>query len=752
MPDFAEFFTTATGHLGGPPPYQERIAGTTFEDIPDTLILPTGSGRTETILSLWLWRIYSKEPGIPRRLVYCLPSGALTEHTAIKVKKWLWNLKLNRKVDIRFLAGGSEGYMSNINLGRECIIVGTQEVLLSGALNHMYGQRPGIWPIASALLNNDSMWVMDEARTMGAGLGTSLQLDAFRRACGTFGPSRSVWISAVKGPLGTKDNPEKNRRVLSIEDPAGDGARIRRIDLPTRDGRYTDTDAKKLLDLRGGGSMAVILNSVDRAQRLYSAVKGVQGQMRCVLVHPRFRADDRARLSREIHGINEDTNVVVISTQALESGTDLSVQTLVTELAPWPAMVNRIGRCRGADSSAYWIDIDGPYRPHNPVYDEMGGSRKVLEEIEGRAVPASTLPVSPGTDDIHGAISLQEVKKLYDTTQDIGGDPVDVSRFVGDDNPEALVFWSREGRRSRWNELCGMELGELRRFVSGHRGMCTCWDSKTMKWAEMGDDDAYPGMIARIEPSAGGYSQEMGLYTGYRGPVGEVFPQARQDRRSGRDVTLREHTQDVVDEADWILSGLGVGAEYSNAVRTAAQWHDVGKMHRIFQEFLGPNVEGTSDEIWAKSGRKEYDKDAKDRRDYERHGFRHEVASAMAFTAVHDGEEHDLAAYLVMSHHGIVRVVLRGPADVPGDMIAGVVHGEALSDRGYSVHEGVTVPAGIILDTSISGKGERRPWSARTSSLLDGHGPFRLSYLESILRKADWAASAKEDLAPDGKR
>jgi CRISPR-associated endonuclease/helicase Cas3 len=38
----------------------------------------------------------------------------------------------------------------------------------------------------------------------------------------------------------------------------------------------------------------------------------------------------------------------------------------------------------------------------------------------------------------------------------------------------------------------------------------------------------------------------------------------------------------------------------------------------------------------------------------------------------------------------------------------------------------------------------RPSWAARTQALLGELGPFRLAYLEALLRVADWRASAAE--------
>ena len=376
---FQDFFDLATG--SAPYPYQVRLAeGSSF---PTLLKAPTGSGKTEAAVLAWLWRWQEHaEESIrrktPRRLVYCLPMRTLVEQTVGRVEGWISNLGLESQVGVVALMGGEPRTQWYLHPEKPFIVVGTQDMLLSRALNRGYGSSPSMWPVEYGLLNNDSLWIMDEVQLMANGLPTSTQLAGLRQKLQTFGPTGSLWMSATVQPgwLATIDHPAPlDSQVLELDqdDLANPGLgkrhNARKIVSEvtiTKSARYARDMAGLIAEKHVPGTLTLaIVNTVERAQEVYREInhsRRISLEAERVLVHSRFREEDRRRKNVSISATPGKTTpgMVVVATQAVEAGVDISARTLITELAPWPSMVQRFGRCnrRGDDEPGeiFWVD------------------------------------------------------------------------------------------------------------------------------------------------------------------------------------------------------------------------------------------------------------------------------------------------------------------------------------------------------------------------------------------------------------
>lgn len=766
---FDEFFEQATKHK--PYPYQKRFAES--EKI-SVINIPTGTGKTATaILGLWLWnRLQNKN--VPKRLIYCLPMRVLAEQTKTKVDEWLKNLKLDGKIGVELLIGGSEDKIERILPNKEYIIIGTQDKLISGALNRAYGNMPSTWPIVFGLLNNDSMWVMDEVQIMENAFPTSIQLNHFREQFETYGPHKTVWMSATINPdwMETVDSPKNKFNIHELEEEDYDDRlkernnakkTLRKAPIEVKK-NYNKKDLEALLKLHNEGSLtAIMVNTVKRAQEIYKILSEIIAEkskdVECHLIHSRFRGAERADLNNLINNLNKNDNKIIVSTQVLEAGVDISVKTMITELAPWASMVQRFGRCNRdgkTDGTVYWVGLDKDvYAPYEE--QEIKHAEKMVEEYQDKSISPNNLPKIEEIKFFDSVLRRQDVINLFDTAPDLSGNHIDVSRFVRNMRCDlgVDVFWrdkadlEKEKLPDR-DELCNVPLGELKELLKVKNGHV--WDHVEKRWSRIYPQNLYPGMTVMLNSEDSGYSREIGWDVAITEEVEQIETQKTvpeihsDDSKSIQNqiVTLESHTRHVVDETqEFLKSNTGIGNDVKNAAYVAAKYHDVGKNHHIFQNAIRDGIieegmDGTA--IYAKGPKLKH---------YEIPGFRHEVASALAYLKQEksDDELEDLVAYLIMSHHGKIRLSLRNFTKVAQKnkkYILGInVEGDLLKEFSSSI---VSIPeTKFNMSLANVGRTDGNPsWAERTIGLVEEFGPFRLGYLEALFRRADWYASEKE--------
>lgn len=763
--NFEDFFEAATKN--SPYPYQKQLAE---EDIPSVIKVQTGAGKTEAaVLSVWLWRRLNNG-NTPRRLVYCLPRRTLVEQTVHRIQTWLCNLDLNDRIGVVLLMGGSRDNDFEMHPGKEYVIVGTQDMLISGALNRAYGQSPYRWPITFGILNNDCMWVMDEVQLMENALPTSVQLDAFRRSFKTLGSCRTIWMSATIDPkwLKTTDSPREHISECRLTDRDYDDQVLgQRSNAPKRLHRsqidmtkgYDRKSAKYLGSLHRKGTItAIMVNTVKRAQDLYDAFR--EEGYDCTLIHSRFRATERAKLNQLVHDMNEGCNKIVITTQVLEAGVDISVRTLITELAPWSSMVQRLGRCnrKGAldDADVYWIDI--PDEKNYAPYDKsaMDEAKKRLSELDNQSVSPRHLPDSDEPNVFDVVLRRRDLLDLFDTTADLSGNHTDASRFVRTirQQIDVGVFWRDSDKKSApaRNEICSVPVEELRDLLKKAKTHGLVWNYADDQWQEISASEIFPGQTIMLDSAVGGYSVSRGWDKRYVGKVEAIgnthitndSHDADPQSLSSRPVTLEDHTVHVLEEVRSILGRLKfLDDNLKNAIVEAVRYHDIGKAHTVFQSTMLRGMIDPVDEgrIWAKS-----------QKDGIRHsipGFRHEAASALAYLSHADqqtGHLKDLAAYLIASHHGKVRLTLRNVSARRHDdsYLLGInTRGDHLPKFTSGIVSIDDTDLNMDL-AQIGMTGAGQSWVDRMISLLERHGPFQLAYMELLVRASDMLASKKE--------
>jgi CRISPR-associated endonuclease/helicase Cas3 len=656
---------------------------------------------------------------------------------------------------------------------RPLILVGTQDQLLSRALNRGYGMSRYLWPVHFALLNNDCQWVFDEVQLMGVGLSTSVQLQAFRERLHTFGSGQSMWMSAtldagrldtidVRGRKWTEAALEKDDLADPVLEARWKAAKpLQRAKAPATNVKAC---AEEVAQAHVPGTLTlVVVNRVARAQAVFQALRSLADSVPIRLLHARFRPAERTAIQNEI--LSADWSGIIVSTQAVEAGVDISARTLFSDLAPWSSLVQRFGRLnrrgewRASESRARWFDLPPddeeaalPYTPQ-----ELADARKLVAECSDVGPSSlenvrteSALPALP-------VLRRRDLLQLFDTEPDLAGHDLDVSPYIrGTQEVDVQVAWRQWDGEAPPNdapeivrdELCTVGIYALLKLQKAARVRPWRWNGAKGSWEQVAR--VVPGMVLLLPASAGGYEGSLG-WTGQpahlatpvsvRGPAPDSDDTETYTFRSSRFVSLAEHASDTADEVMRLQRLIELPSLPWDQLLRAARWHDLGKAHEVFQAMLLQSLDPADPKRgqgpWAKS-------DGQGGRGARPH-FRHELASALALLA-HGGS--DLEVYLVAAHHGKVRVTLRarpGEREHPdGRLFAlGVWDGDVLPP--VDLGAATIVPATeLSLDCMQVGSGTGgRSWLDRMSALLEQHGPFRLAFLESIVRVSDWRATAR---------
>lgn len=774
---YDDWFEQATGN--SPYAYQRALAAAGRP--PSVLEVPTGSGKTQAVLGAWMFQRAARRA--PLRLVYALPMRTLVEQTAEVAVEMRARAGLEPdQLPIHILMGGAEPPAEDwrVTPNRSQILIGTIDMLLSRALNRGYAESRFAWPIAFGLLNSDCRWVFDEVQLMGPARVTSAQLDGLRAKLGTDLHCESMWVSATvdRAKLATVDRPLLGD-VLELDKSDHTGGLAARLTATKTLQRVEVEDAnpaRQLAELcvsrhEAGTRTLVVLNTVRHAQDVYRDVSRLidEDGPAPVLVHSRYRPGDREAHLAAALASTSGRGTIVISTQVIEAGVDMSSRTLITALAPFSSIVQRLGRCNRAGeheaANVVWLDLGeigddkrahaaaAPYLPA-----DLRASQAVLRPLEGESLsPARLGDLSVRETEGNTAIlRRRDLLDLFDTSPDLSGSDIDIAPFIRtDDERTVSVFFRALGPgpavRIDADEQPMPEPAEIVQVPRSDLSKRAVWihDHVDGGWLQPTGGRVPPGASVLLAAEDAGYEGELGWSPGRaKRPVEVIVTHdtSRTDSFSS-DVagtepeTLLAHLEAVAAEADSLAAAMDLNAR-REVLRVAGALHDLGKAHPVFQELMHSVIAEADGEVWAKSGTRGGR--------YRRRFFRHELASALTLPAVAESldlGEVPLTRYLIGAHHGKVRLSIRPapteepPPDLPegGRFALGLVDGDALP---------VTqTPLGstpqLTLDLTPMELGAEDSWTDAALRLRDDPaiGPFRLGLLEAVLRVADWRVS-----------
>lgn len=714
-PDYASWFRATSGHPR-PHEWQCRLASD-YACRSRLVRIPTGLGKTLGVLSVWLYhRVLRGDEIWPRRLVWTLPMRVLVEQTVAVAQDvlaqadLLWDGKPDThggKVGVHLLMGGEEAGEWRLHPEKSAILVGTQDMLLSRALNRGYGSSRARWPTEYGLITSDALWVFDEVQLMDVGLATSAQLQAFRdeEVDRQLRPCHSWWMSATLQPSWLRSVDTEAHHEAWCMDPTEVSAEHRsggaweanrflaRDPIPAKDAE--EFAARVLAEHEQapaeshGKITLVVCNTVDRAVETVDALHASGRKRGVELVHGRFRPAERESwrerfLCREACTSNADR--IIVATQVVEAGVDISAGRLVTELAPWPSLVQRFGRCARYGGEGRVVVVDrgreekeaAPYAVSelNAAWGALAELPDLridtLEDFERGLAPerrATLYPYEP-----EHLLLRREADELFDTTPDLTGADLDISRFIrSGEERDVLIFWrdvDAQGppptvqpqrrelcsvpflRASEW--LCGKDskTSPKPKLKDGMRAWV--WDWLDGAWVVATRALLRPGRVVCVEASCGGYLPERGfspkskqvvapVSAAVKPPAAVQALAAAEASQNGENLSFSEwktiscHSCEAASEVQRLAEALGLPDAICEALRLAALWHDVGKSHPAFQGAIRADDRPERQDLAKAPGRAWLSAPNAYRfaggRET-RPGFRHEMGSALALFAV----------------------------------------------------------------------------------------------------------------------
>ena len=431
---FEEAFTDLTGH--GPYPWQRRLYDRLAKgDVPGALGIPTGLGKT-SVIPVWLIALSDslKRQGavrVPMRLVYIVDRRVIVDQaseTALEIAEKIGGTHSAADglppLSVSTLRGGggmADGRDWLRNPDKPAVIIGTVDMVGSRLFFSGYGAGKKIRPFYAGMLGQDSLVVLDEAHLSPA-LERSLA-DMEKIAAGvpnSMRPPKVLFMSATRRP----DHDALD--VLSL-----DGADLKY--KAVRD-RYDAQKSLSLTDARKNDLSAVIASEalkmtgrtivyVQKPSDAARVTKSLQDAGKdAVMLTGTLRGFERDMLTR--HGGPSGTNAeedakgvrargphadaailqrakifgrflqrpsnepriqcYLVSTSAGEVGADFDADDMVSDLAPFDSLVQRLGRVNrsgGRSSKVVVVHSDDAIRKSKAISGQLEATLALLKDL-----------------------------------------------------------------------------------------------------------------------------------------------------------------------------------------------------------------------------------------------------------------------------------------------------------------------------------------------------------------------------------
>ncbi|CAN5607307.1 CRISPR-associated helicase/endonuclease Cas3 [soil metagenome] len=359
----------------GPYGYQVAVISALLNGRNVILSVPTGAGKTWASVIPFLYAQANPDIHFPKKMIYSLPLRALANSIHEDVKK---------VTD----ASIQTGEYSEDKYFEKDIIFSTIDQTLSNFLCFPLPLSKRQANVnAGALIGSylvfDEFHLLDHQLSMATTLGSLRMLDNLCRCCIMTATLSDDYMKALKENL-------SNYKIITLDEFPDDREKISSL-LPKENKKKikvldTTISAKSIAEKHNKKTI-VICNRVETAQKIYQDLMGLDlsgfqnvtglDKNNVICLHSRFFDKDRKAKEdrlKSLFGKDTDKNeqAILIATQVIEAGMDISCKVMHTEISPVNSFLQRVGR------SARFINETG----HVFIYDLLGIEEKEKIQLE----------------------------------------------------------------------------------------------------------------------------------------------------------------------------------------------------------------------------------------------------------------------------------------------------------------------------------------------------------------------------------
>lgn len=341
-----DFFKSIIGN--SPYDYQLKVAEILLSGKNVILSVPTGAGKTWAAVIPFLFAQKNPNISFPQKMIYSLPLRTLANSIYEDVKK-------------KAAASIQTGEYNDDKYFEKDIIFSTIDQTLSNFLCFplplSHGQANiNAGAIIGSYLVFDEFHLLDANLSMATTIGMLKMLGNLTRCCIMTATLNDKFMADLKGNL-------SNYEIVTLEEFPTDKEKIKSL-LPVKNKKKirlaNETITAKRIAEKHISKTLVICNKVESAQKLYQDLvelkendhKNIESinSNNIICLHSRFFNDDRKTKEnrlKELFGkkCNKDEHAILISTQVIEAGMDISCNAMHTEVSPISSFLQRAGRC-----------------------------------------------------------------------------------------------------------------------------------------------------------------------------------------------------------------------------------------------------------------------------------------------------------------------------------------------------------------------------------------------------------------------